>query len=77
MGAIFSKKRKCHPKSEGVAGSHVAKQNVTLWTYANNGNTLVPTQISKGDLVQVKIIERTSLNSILLNSELLICESFI
>ena len=59
MGGIFSRKRS-RDKSAGLVGSHIAKQNVTLWTYANNGNTLVPTQISKGDLVQVRINKRTS-----------------
>ena len=40
-------------KVEDFKGTHVAKQNVTLWTYGNGGNTAVPAPILKGDLIEV------------------------
>ena len=40
-------------KPEDFEGTHVAKQNVTLWTYGNGGNTAVPAPILKGDLIEV------------------------
>ena len=47
------KQIKDEKKTEDFEGTHVAKQNVTLWTYGNGGNTAVPAPIFKGDLIEV------------------------
>ena len=42
--------------TEDFKGTHVAKQNVTLWTYGNDGNIAVPAPILKGDLIEVMCV---------------------
>ena len=39
--------------TEEEAGGHFAKQNVTLWTYANGGNMTIPATIYKNTIVEV------------------------
>ena len=56
MGCCASKEKKTPKggeKEDPFEGTHVAKQNVTLWTYGNGGNMAVPSPILKGDLIEV------------------------
>ena len=55
MGCCASKEPKTPigTAQEDFEGTHVAKQNVTLWSYGNGGNMAVPSPILKGDLIEV------------------------
>ena len=53
MGFLFSKPRTSGEPEVKLEGNHVAKQNVTLWSYAQEGKTLVSIQIYQNAVVEV------------------------
>ena len=59
MGCSCTKPQKVEaPEEEEIVGDHIAKQDVTLWSY--QGDQMSPTHIAKGTAVEVVLIERIS-----------------
>ena len=55
MGCSCTKPQKGEtPEEEEIVGDHIAKQDVTLWSY--EGDQMSPTHIAKGTAVEVVLV---------------------